>query len=779
MTEVPARRALIVVALAAALVQAARGLHAEPTPAAPPGGRATGDGAATFVGGKACASCHQAEAERWRGSHHDLAMQPADQRSVRGNFDNASFVKDGVKSTFFRRDGKYMLRTDGPDGKLHDYAIAYTFGVDPLQQYLIALPGGRLQAPSIAWDTRPAAAGGQRWFHLYPKEKIDYRDVLHWTGPAQNWNHMCADCHSTNVQKGYRAKEDRFDTTWSDVDVSCEACHGPGSRHVEWARNAAAGAAEDPGPLRGLVFQLKDTSGGGWTFGPGESIAHRSRPIASHVEVETCGRCHSRRSEIWERPAYGEPLAQTDRVALLDAGLYHADGQILDEVYEYGSFLQSRMYAAGVTCSNCHDPHSGHLRAADNGLCAQCHLPAKFDGPQHHFHKAGTKAARCVSCHMIERVYMVVDARRDHSFRVPRPELSEKLGTPNACNDCHRDKTSQWAAEVVTRWYGTDRRTGWHYGEALAAGRSAREGAEGELVRAIGDTSLAAIVRATAVSLLASYLGQRSLPELGRALADRDPLVRRAAADTASAVAPQGRLKLLRPLLDDPIRTVRLEALGSLLDLPLSDLSTDERAALARVIDEYREVQALNADRADAQVNLGMLESRLDNDAAAQACFETAIRLQPSFVPAYVNLADLFRHRDRESEAERTLRKALEVAPDAAEAREALGLSLVRQKRPDAALAELERAAVLRPDVAHYAYVYAVALHDTGDARRATEVLRKAHEAHPATREIVVALAEYAAQAGDRAAAIAWAQKLAEMSDDPDSRRLLQQLQAQ
>jgi predicted CXXCH cytochrome family protein len=353
----------------------------------PPAESGTAMATATYVGGQACGTCHPRETERWQGSDHARAMQPANHTTVLGDFDHATFEKDGVTSTFFRRDGDYFVRTDGPDGQLQEYKIAYTFGVDPLQQYLVAFPNGRYQALSIAWDTRPAIEGGQRWFHLYPHKKIDHRDILHWTGPLQNWNFVCADCHSTNLQKNYRPAEDRFETTWSDINVSCEACHGPGSRHVEWAEQMQHGRAH-PDPTHALVVPLKDSSSGAWTFPPGQAIARRSTPLASRLEVETCGRCHARRAQMWGDYQPGQPLADAYRVAFLEEALYHADGQIRDEVYEYGSFLQSRMYRAGVTCSDCHDPHSSRLRAQGNALCAQCHLSSTYDGPQHHFHKA-------------------------------------------------------------------------------------------------------------------------------------------------------------------------------------------------------------------------------------------------------------------------------------------------------------------------------------------------------------------------------------------------------
>jgi predicted CXXCH cytochrome family protein len=714
------------------------------------------DAAPGYVGTAACATCHPDEAKRWQGSHHELAMQLPTPRTVLGNFAGATFSKDGVTSTFFRRDGQYVVRTDGPDGALHDYRVAYTFGVDPLQQYLLELPNGRLQALGIAWDTRPKAAGGQRWFDLYPKEHIDHRDVLHWTGPMQNWNFMCAECHSTGLRKNYRAEGERFETTWSDLDVGCEACHGPGAQHVAWVAAYKEGhAAADP--RRGFAVALADT--GAWELAAGASIAHRSGPPSTRAEVAACARCHSRHAQIADDDG-PTGLDQTRRVALLEQPLYHADGQILDEVYEYGSFVQSRMFAVGVTCSNCHDPHSLRLRAQGNALCAQCHVPAVFDTPQHHYHPAGSAGARCVSCHMAERTYMVIDGRRDHSFRVPRPDLSLSLGTPNACTDCHADKSARWAADAVAGWYGPQRRQGWHYGDALAAGRSEQPDAERQLLRVTGDPAAPAIARATAVALLEPLLSPRSLPALQAAARDPDPLVRRAAAESAAALDPDARLALVAPLLDDPVRTVRLAAFSTLLEVPTDGMNAAQRAALDRVAAEYRAAQRFNADRAEGQTNLGTLEARTGNLDAARAAFDTAIRLQPSFLPAYVNLAEVQRRQGHEADAEATLRRALAVDPSAAAVHHALGLSLVRQGRTADAIAALRRAAELAPDEPRYAYVLAIALHDSGDPAAAIAVLAAAHQRRPARAHLLAALVQFNAEIGDRDAAQRWQDQL-------------------
>ncbi len=752
----------------------AGGCERDSEPAKTDGTEVATSSPAAYVGGEQCVGCHAAEAGLWRGSHHALAMQAANPNTMLGNFANATFSKDGVNTTFFQRDGEYWVRTDGADGRLADFRVAYTFGVEPLQQYLLELPAGRLQALSIAWDTRAKEQGGQRWFHLYPGEKIDYRDVLHWTGPAQNWNHMCAECHSTNLRKNYQAGEARFDTSWTDLSVNCESCHGPGSGHVAWAQ--AKERTSDAS--RGLVFRLADHRDGQWMFSEGEPIAKRKVPLEQHVEVEACGRCHSRRAQIWPQYDAGQPLAQTHRVAVLDEGLYHADGQILDEVYEYGSFLQSRMFAAGVTCSDCHDPHSGQLRAAGNAVCAQCHQAARYDAAEHHHHKASTAATQCVACHMIERNYMVIDGRRDHSFRVPRPDLSAQLGTPNACTDCHSGHGSKWAAAAVVKWFGPERRRRPLFAEAVHAGRSSRADSEAALRTTIENESIPAIARATALTLLPGYLTPESLPVVETALRDPDELVRRSALEVLVALDPQMRVSRATSLLSDRIRTVRLEALGALLDAPRSAFSTEQQRSLDDAIDEYRRIQALNADRADAQANLGMLEARLGNAVAARKAYEKAIQLQPSYSPAYVNLADLYRELGREDDAERTLRTALEVDRSNAEAHEALGLALVRQKRVPEAARELARAADLRPEVARYAYVHAVALHEAGDRSGAIDVLTKAHRRHPSDRDILVALVEYHVEAGDRAGALRWARRLSEIApNDSSVRSMFEQLQ--
>jgi tetratricopeptide (TPR) repeat protein len=733
---------------------------------------------ATFVGRQTCASCHPQQDKLWRGSDHDLAMQPADEQSVLGDFGGATFTHRGVTSRFFRRDGKFFARTEGSDGQLQDFPIAYTFGVRPLQQYLIALPGGRYQALGIAWDSRPRAAGGQRWFHLYPGERIRPGDPLHWTGRDQTWNHMCAECHSTNLRKNYRPAGDRYETTWSELNVACEACHGPGSRHVAWAKARSGKERRADDDAAGLTVRLRDRRDAVWRMDAATGIARRAGPPPSRVEVETCARCHARRGLIDDRDVHGRPLLDIHRPALLVPELYHADGQMLGEVYEYGSFLQSKMYRAGVTCSDCHDPHSLRVAQPTSTACARCHAPAKFDTSAHHHHRAGTPGASCVECHMPSRTYMVVDPRRDHSLRVPRPDLSVKLGTPDNCTGCHRDRAPRWAAEALVRWYGPGPRPA-HYGEALHAGRRGLPGAEAQLLRLAADPETPAIARATAVSLLRRHATVASIETIERALTDSDPLVRLGAVEAAGTLDLDSRLRMLVPVLDASLGAIRIEAARALADAPAERLTAEQRRALDRGLADYRRAEEINADRAEAQVNLGNLADRRGEHEAAEQAYERAVRLDPTFVPAYVNLADHYRARQQDDNGERVLRQGLARNPDAPALHHSLGLLLVREQRYADAVALLARAAELAPDAARYGYVYGVALHSTGHTDQALAVLARAHDRHPGDAEILLALSTINRERGARDAAMAYARKLLEVApEDPRARQILGELGA-
>jgi len=725
--------------------------------------------APTFVGSAACAGCHAAEHAAWQGSQHAHAMQHATAETVRGNFDNATFEYAGIRSLFFRRDGRFFVRTDGPDGRLADFEIRYTFGVEPLQQYLVELPGGRLQALSITWDTRPKSEGGQRWFHQYPKEKVDFRDELHWTRRAQNWNFMCADCHATQVVKGYDAEKDAFATTWSELSAGCESCHGPGSAHLAWAKSKSTD------PRKGLTVALDERRGIRWTMDPGKGIAARSAPRDSEREIGVCAQCHARRAQIAEGYYAGRPFLDHYLPALLTPDLYHADGQQREEVFIWGSWLQSKMHGSGVTCSDCHDPHTQKLRVPGNAVCAQCHAPDRFDAPAHHRHPAGSAGAQCADCHMPATTYMVIDPRRDHSMRVPRPDLSVAIGAPNACNGCHRDKDAKWAAAAVRRWLGRDAGGFQGFAEAFSAGEAGSPRGRSALAAIAGDSTAVPIVRASALSRAAAA-GAAEAATIARAAADAQPLVRLAAVQAAEALSPPDRVRAVGGLLADPLRSVRIEAARVLAGMQ-GQLPPQLNGAWSKAASEFVAAQKYNADRPEARVALGQFYANQGMFEAAADEFAGARARDPAFVPAYVNAADALRVQGRDPEAARMLELGIEQSPRNAELHYALGLTRVRLKQPERALGEFERAMQLAPDNARYAYVRAVALNSLGRPAEALRALERSLRQWPSDRDMLVALAAIQRDAGQRAQARSTVQRLvAAHPEDPDAQALAREL---
>lgn len=730
-----------------------------------------------FVGGRVCAECHKPEYDLWLGSHHDLAMQEAARDTVLGDFDGAVFSYNDVESGFYKKDEKFMVRTDGPDGKLRDYEIKYTFGVYPLQQYLIDFPGGRLQALSIAWDSRSKSEGGQRWFHLYPNEKIAHDDTLHWTGIDQNWNYMCAECHSTDLKKNYDLAADLFQTTWSEINVSCEACHGPGSEHIKWAEDLKDSGEKSDIPNKGLLVSFDARKGMIWTIDDKTGNAVRSTPLVSHEEIETCSRCHSRRSAISDNYVYGKSLLDTHVPTLLDEGIYYPDGQIEAEDYEWGSFVQSKMYHEGVTCTDCHNPHSLELREEDNDLCTGCHMAEKYDASSHHNHKQFTAGAECVSCHMPETNYMVIDARHDHSIRIPRPDLTSEIGAPNACNRCHTDSTPEWAASEIKKWVGLEYKGYQNYGETLYAARTGKLQAERLLVKLADDEIAPSIARATALKDLGGYFSPFSLGSVERGLSNGDPLIRGAALDALWAAPPDIKLRLATGLLNDPVLAVRMKAVTALAGVPKENMAAGQGKALDDAIIEYTNAQMSNADRPEAYVNVGLIYADLEQFADAESSYETAIKLAPSFVPAYVNLADLYRIQSKDAQGERVLRNALQISPGNGDVYHSLGLLLVRQNRIPEAMNTLEESVKLSPGNTHYSYVYAVALNDTGRKSESIRVLEEAHKRRPADREVLYALINFNRANGDIPAAVEYAEKLIEVSpENSEATRILHEL---
>jgi tetratricopeptide (TPR) repeat protein len=685
--------------------------------------------APAFSGSKTCAGCHREATEAWKASHHAWAWRDPTAESVLGNFADTGFTHQGITSRFSTRQGRYFIETDGPDGKLEAFEVKYTAGVEPLQQYLVETAPGRLQALDIAWDTER-----RRWYHLYPDQQLEADNGLHWTGPYKNWNARCAECHATGFEKNYDPRTMTYASRQAEKGVTCEACHGPGEAHVSWAQS--------PGSF----------DHGAWRAVNGLGLAFAFDPDDAGKEVELCAACHARRGPLGDAsPLPGTAFADSYRLAVLRDGLYHPDGQILDEVYVYGSFLQSKMHAGGVRCTNCHEPHSGNLIAAANAVCAQCHSPsgnpsfptlrkASYDAPAHHFHEAGTAGAQCAGCHMPERNYMVVDGRRDHSFRVPRPDLSVKLGTPNACTLCHRDKSDSWAARQVETWYPDGRGGSPHYAEALSAVRAGDPLATVRLLKLAVDHTRPAIVRATALDLLRSH-DPSSANAVTDLLSDPGPLVRGAAAGLQERAPPRARVARLQPLLSDPRRTVRIEAARALVDVPSQFVPRESLLALRSATAEYQASLLATADFPETQMNIAGLASRTGNPDAAQAALRAALRLDPYLVEGWINLGVLQQAAGRTREAETSLRSGLAKLPQSGALYNTLGLLYAERGNYGDAAKSLQRAAELMPDDVRVRYNLSLSLERSGQGDAAEAAMRAALDLDPDDPDILYGLA--------------------------------------
>ncbi len=699
---------------------------------------------AHYVGSEECHFCHTVQFQDWLQSDHNQAMLPANNNNMRGDFSGKTLAHHQQQTKFSSDGTKFRVHTDQNSATPAELELQYTFGIFPLQQYLTALPNGRWQSLPFAWDTRAASDGGQRWFHLYNDEKITTGDPLHWRAPSHNANHMCIECHSTNFTKNYDANTDSFHSSWQETGVGCESCHGPGSQHLLWARSSDKSTFTNKGWNIALTSGALDL----WQRQTPQAPAQRTSP-GDDMQVERCAQCHSRRSRIDIRND-ADYLLDAFMPSLLDESLYHADGQIQDEVYEYGSFLQSRMHAAGVTCSNCHNPHSGKTHVEGNGLCLQCHN-SSYDSKQHHMHQPATSGSFCVDCHMPATTYMQVDARRDHSLRIPRPDLSTKFDSPNACNACHKDKTADWATNKMDQHYGGN----WHkphYGETLQQARRSQPAAYEALTSLILDTKQPAVVRATALSLLPNFPTRDYRPLLANMLGDNNALIRYGALRAAESLPPQDR-KMLVPLLQDKHRSLRTEAARLLSQQILQqrpELQENDDYQRARL--EYIAAQDLNRDRAPALTALAALAINEQRWEDAENLLQEAIRKEPYYVPGSINLADFYRLRARDSEAENILQNALKHAQDNAELHLAYGLWLVRNQQTQAAVQQLQQAAS-HSQLPYFHYVYALSLQQQGDIDGALAALDRAAKLDVYSRDVQMARVDLAHRSGQRSRA--------------------------
>jgi len=439
------------------------------------------------------------------------------------------------------------------------------------------------------------------------------------------------------------------------------------------------------------------------------------------------------------------------------------------------------MHLAGVVCSNCHEPHSLELRGTKSGshnaVCAQCHKPAAYDTAQHHHHPENSTGAQCANCHMPQTTYMGVDDRADHSLRVPRPDLSLAIGTPNACNQCHTDQAPQWALEALAHWGVIFRDTASLPARAFFQADRGDNRALPTLAQLAADNSAAPIWRATAMEALGQAGGRDALQSATMLLYSDDSIIRTSTVRALQFLSLNQRYQLLLPLVDDDITSVRMEVALSLAGVPLDQVPADKASALRELFNEYVAIQNLHADMPGVQLQLGVFYTTRGDLPFAEAAYREAIRLNPQLIPALLNLADILRQQNREDEARGALVNALEVAPDHGDALHSLGLLETRTGQAEQALQHLGRAAQLESQGTRHRYVYAIALHDLGKPEQAIVQLQALLRTAPHSEEVLLALANYNAELGRRGQALVFAKTLLEISPgNRNYKQLYQQL---
>ncbi|PMG28398.1 deca-heme c-type cytochrome [Shewanella sp. 10N.286.52.C2] len=648
---------------------------------------------AEFSGSQTCVECHQQQYSDWQGSHHDMSMGQATADIVLANFTDQQFDYQGEVSRFFMKGSEYWVNIKGPDGKFNDYKISYTFGYEPLQQYMVEFENGAIQLIPFAWDSRSKDEGGQRWFYLYPE--MDPYDEFFWTNKGQNWNYMCADCHSTNVKKNYNVTDNSFDSSWSEINVACEACHGPASEHIKWTKNQTQPLAQY-GFNRDLTPKV-----GAWEFKQGKKILQPNK-IKPSAQLATCGQCHSRRSQLTDSndKAHDHIDNFYDKYILSEIApnLYYPDGQIYDEVFVLGSFKQSKMHMAGVVCSDCHNPHSNKLTAPIESICFQCHIPSEYSAAKHSQHQQGSEAAQCVSCHMPKTTYMEVDPRADHSFKVPRPDLSITMGTPNVCSQCHSDKLATWAAEAVAKQFphSTVRQQP-NYAEAFYQAAT-NDPNSGELLTKIALNPLQpTIIRASAFSRMGNSPSQQSYRAMEQAVTDPSAQIRSTAISASAAFEFADRWRLIAPLLTDTAYAIRTEAAGALVT-NWENMTSAQQKLLQPALTEYLEIQAYNADRGFSWLNRGNVYLAKRQFDKAEQAYKQAIVIEPILASSYANLADLYRQLGKEQASMAILKQGITNQPKAGSLRYSAGLAYYRQQQLSQAIDYFKQATEVEPN---------------------------------------------------------------------------------
>lgn len=664
-----------------------------------------------YVGDESCKKCHKTEHHEWKKSDHFMSMLLPGDSTVFGDFNNVTFTADGVTSKFFRKGEKFFINTEGEDGKNHDFEVKYVFGYKPLQQYLVQFPRGRLQVPRLSWDVDK-----KKWFNQYAGQKIASHDWLHWTGNSQNWNTMCASCHSTNLHKNYDTQTDTYKSSYSIINVSCESCHGGGQNHIDYIANDYSSKSK----VIGSYLKLGKKSG-------------------QLEQIITCAPCHARTSEISAAHIESTDIMDNYIPQIPGTEFFYADGQVKEEDYIYTSFLQSKMFSKGVKCSDCHNPHSTRLkRAIGNQTCIECHSPKKYDVPTHTFHTSG-KGTECVNCHMPGKIYMGNDLRHDHSFRVPRPDLSVTYGTPNACSNCHADKSNKVLAAAVVKWYGPNRK--YHFGDDLIPGSKLDENSEVALTRLINNKEVPNIIKATAVFYLGSIQTETSLNTLLDCIQNNDSQIRYRVLRSLANFRPSSWIDAVGPLLSDKVRAVRIAAADLYITIPKEQIPDQYSSSFLSAQKELKSLLVYQTDFAVGNIMMADYYLKLKEYDNAEKFYWKGLKKDDQANYALLNLSVVYNLQGKNDKSMEVLEKAKKNDPKNERIYYNLGLLYNEMNNKPEAEKQFAKAVELKSNNPRVYYNYGLMLNERGMSKEAENVLKKGIVLNPSSSELYYALA--------------------------------------
>ncbi|UCE93473.1 MAG: tetratricopeptide repeat protein [Flavobacteriaceae bacterium] len=654
-----------------------------------------------YLGDASCISCHDSEYETWQGSHHDKAMQIVSDSTVLGDFNDVKVTIDGVSYEFFKKAEGFMIKVKELDGSEAEFKLAYVFGITPLQQYIVDFPNGKKQVLRVTWDTLE-----NKWFHQYAGDKITITDWLHWTRGAQNWNTMCAECHSTNLKKSYFVEKDSFHTTYSSINVSCESCHGPGKKHVQWANSN-----QKKGEMHMILGDDQKS------------------------QLNMCAPCHARRMKLTKNLIPGNLFENQYLIQNISSEYYHLDGQILEEDYVYGSFLQSKMHMQGIKCGDCHDVHSNKLKLEGNKLCLQCHVPEKYESKSHHFHEMNSESAQCINCHMTGRYYMGNDFRRDHSFRIPRPDQSVAYGTPNACNECHQDQSEEWASSWVEKWYGKERAP--HFSDYLLLSHQNEISQEDRLKldEFINDLNYPFIARSTVIGNL-TFSGEDQIKSLLTALNDSSAVVRYHALMQFRSMAPQDRLAIAQKHLTDKAKLVRIGSAQLLIGFNGDGWSETDKLNLHKANEEFEYMLFANADFSTGRLQLGDYFMQNNDVRSAIKHYSKALEMDSLLFPVYTNLATAYSLNQNTEGAFETLNTWMDYQPDAGRPYYLRALLNFELGNNEIGVEDLKMAIELDPQDIRSMYNLATFYYQNKEFESALEEVRQALKIDPSNQDV-------------------------------------------